>query len=86
MRKSKRSGKVEVEEDFSAPGRLESAVPPVEMTDMGWWMMWESHREETQERPASKGRALHEQEKPAAGLNASHFFLDNYKLYRTITS
>jgi len=45
MEKSKRGERQQWKRDFSAPGRQETADPPVEITDFGWWMMWESPRE-----------------------------------------
>ena len=34
--------KSEVEEGFLRSGTTKSAVPPVEMTNLRWWMMWEN--------------------------------------------
>jgi hypothetical protein len=34
--------KSEVGEGFLRSGTAKSAVPPVEMTGFGWWMMWET--------------------------------------------
>jgi hypothetical protein len=43
--------KSEVEEGFLRSGTAKSAVPPVEMTDFAWWMMWE--------KPTSERLRLH---------------------------
>jgi hypothetical protein len=47
----------EVEEGFLRSGAAKGAVPPVGMTDFGWWMMQENPR----------------QQNPRTGLKTGHY-------------